>query len=89
MVKERKGSQKEHCQECLSRSQPEHPLEAENEKQTVDELDTCTVPIRKKEMIKDMKKLKNGKAGGIDGMVEILNIDIDKAAHCLEKNILK
>lgn len=32
MVKERKGSQKEHCQECLSRSQPEHPLEAENEK---------------------------------------------------------
>lgn len=58
MVKERKGSQKEHCQECLSRSQPEHPLEAENEKQTVDELDTCTVPIRKKEMIKDMKKLK-------------------------------
>lgn len=26
----------------------------------------------KKEMIKDMKKLKNGKAGGIDGMVEIL-----------------
>lgn len=43
----------------------------------------------KKEMIKDMKKLKNGKAGGIDGMVEILKIDIDKAAHCLEKNILK
>lgn len=69
----------------LSRSQPEHPLEAENEKQTVDETDTCTVPIRKKEMIKDMKKLKNGKAGGIDGMVEILKIDIDKAAHCLEK----
>lgn len=56
MVKERKGSQKEHCQEC--RSQPEYPLEAENERQTVDELDTCTVPIRKKEMIKDMKKLK-------------------------------
>lgn len=23
--------------------------------------------------------------GGIDGMVEILKIDIDKAAHCLEK----
>lgn len=39
----------------------------------------------KKEMIKDMKKLKNGKAGGIDGMVEILKIDIDKAAHCLDK----
>lgn len=36
-------------------------------------------------MIMDMKKLKNGKAGGIDGMVEILKIDIDKAAHCLEK----
>lgn len=86
MVKERKGSQKEHCQECLSRSQPEHPLEAENKKkQAVDETDTCTGPIRKDEMTKDMKKLKNGKAGGIDGMVEILKIDIDKAAHCLEK----
>lgn len=84
MVKERKGTQKEHCQECLSRSQPEHPLEAKKN-QAVDETDTCTVPIRKKEMIKDMKKLKNGKAGGIDGMVEILKIDIDKAAHCLEK----
>lgn len=84
MVKERKGSQKEHCQECLSRSQPEHPLEAKTN-QAVDETDTCTGPIRKKEMIKDMKKLKNGKAGGIDGMVEILKIDIDKAAHCLDK----
>lgn len=40
-------------------------------------------------MIKDMKKLKNGKVGGIDGMVEILNIDIDKVVYCLEKNILK
>lgn len=29
MVKERKGSKKEHCQECLSHLQPEHPLEAE------------------------------------------------------------
>lgn len=86
MVKERKGSQKEHCQECLSHPQPEHPLEAENKKkQAVDETDTCTGPIRKDEMTKDMKKLKNGKAGGIDGMVEILKIDIDKAAHCLEK----
>lgn len=36
-------------------------------------------------MIKDMKKLKNVKAGGIDKMVEILKIDMDKAAHCLEK----
>lgn len=40
-------------------------------------------------MIKDMKKLKNGKVGGIDGMVEILKIDIDKVVYCLEKNILK
>lgn len=31
------------------------------------------------------EEIKNGKAGGIDGMVEILKIDIDKAAHCLEK----
>lgn len=36
-------------------------------------------------MIKDMKKLKNGKVGGIDGMVEILKIDIDKVVYCLEK----
>lgn len=36
-------------------------------------------------MIKDMKKLKNGKAGGIDGMAEILKIDRDKAAHCWKK----
>lgn len=32
-----------------------------------------------------MKKLKNGKAGGIDGMAEILKIDRDKAAHCWKK----
>lgn len=38
-----------------------------------------------KEKIKDMKKLKNGKVGGIDGMVEILKIDIDKVVYCLEK----
>lgn len=36
-------------------------------------------------MIKDMKKLKNGKVGGIDGMVEILKIDIDKVVYCFEK----
>lgn len=32
-------------------------------------------------MIKDMKKLKNGKFGGIDGMVEILKIDRDKVVY--------
>lgn len=31
------------------------------------------------------EEIKKGKVGGIDGMVEILKIDIDKAAHCLEK----
>lgn len=38
-------------------------------KQTVDETDTCTVPIRKKEMIKDMKKLKKWQSwwNGWDG----------------------
>lgn len=54
-------------------------------KQIVDEIDICIVFIWKKEMIKDMKKLKNGKVGGIDGMVEILKIDRDKVVYCLEK----
>lgn len=43
-------------------------------------------PIRKEEIIKAMKKLKSGKADGIDGITaEILKADTDKATHYLKK----
>ncbi|XP_061176180.1 uncharacterized protein LOC133185137 [Saccostrea echinata] len=71
---ERKERWKEHFQEILNRPQPEHPLEVESEGQVVDEMDTS--PIRKEEIIKAIKKLKNGKAGGVDGITAEIGITL-------------
>lgn len=85
---ERKRWWKEHFQDIhvLNRPQPDHPLEVESELkgQFTDEIDTG--PIRKIEIIRAIKKLKNGKSGGVDGITaEMLKADIEATTKYLEK----
>lgn len=65
---ERKKRWKEHLQEIPNWQQPDHQLAVESElqRQLTDEIDTT--PIRKVEIIRAIKKLKNGKSGGVDGI---------------------
>ncbi|KAK3082831.1 hypothetical protein FSP39_006593 [Pinctada imbricata] len=81
---ERKKRWKEHFEEVLNRPQPSHPLEIDDERDTVEEIDIG--PIQKDEIIKAMKKLKNGKSGGIDGITaEIMKADMETTIRYLEK----
>ncbi|KAK3090013.1 hypothetical protein FSP39_008513 [Pinctada imbricata] len=84
---ERKKRWKEHFEEVLNRPQPSHPLEIDDEGDTVEEIDI--EPKQKDEIIKAKKKLKNGKSGGIDGITaEIMNMmkaDMETTIKYLEK----
>ena len=81
---DRKRRWKEHFEEVLNRPQPAYPLEIEEEGAAVVEIDTG--PIGKEEIIKAMKKLKNGKSGGIDGITaEIMKADMETSTRYLEK----
>jgi hypothetical protein len=73
---ERKNRWKEHFQEVLNRPQPSYPLETDKGDAAV-EIDIG--PIQKDEIIKAMKKLKNGKSGGI------ITADIETTTIYLEK----
>ena len=68
----------------LNRAQPENPLIVENEENLIEEINTGV--IEREEIIKAMKKLKNGKSGGIDGITaEILKADMTTTVKYLEK----
>ena len=83
---DRKKRWKEHFEEVLNRPQPAYPLEIEEEGAAVVEINTG--PIRKEEIIKAMKKLKNGKSGGIDGITaEIMKADMETSTRYLEKTL--
>ena len=81
---EKKKRWKEHFEEVLNRPRPENPLVVESEGDAIDDIDTGV--IRKDEIIKAMKKLKNGKSGGSDGITsEILKADPETTVKYLEK----
>lgn len=79
-----KNRWKEHFSNVLNRTQPENPLIVENEENLIEEINTGV--IDREEIIKAMKKLKNGKSGGIDGITaEILKADMTTTVKYLEK----
>ena len=83
-IEERKKRWKEHFEEILNRPQPENPIVVVNEGNEIKEINIGL--ISKDEISKAMKKLKNGKSGGIDGITtEILKADIVTTVQCLEK----
>ena len=85
-IEERKKRWKEHFEEILNRPQPENPIVVVNEGNEIKEINIGL--ISKDEIIKAMKKLKNGKSGGIDGITtEILKADIVTTVQCLENSL--
>ena len=79
-----KNRWKEHFNNVLNRPQPDNPLIVENDDNIIDEINTGV--IDKEEIIKAMKKLKNGKSGGIDSITtEILKADMTITVKYLEK----
>ena len=76
---------KEHFEEVLNRPEPEIPIEANLDYQ-IEEIEIDTGPIKKEEILKALKRLKNGKSGGIDGITaEILKADTPTTTKCLLK----
>ena len=83
-LEERKRRWKEHFEEVLNRPQPTNPLEVDEERDTDVNIDTGQ--IQREEIMKAMKKLKNGKSGGIDGITaEIMKADMETSGKYLEK----
>ena len=76
---------KEHFEEVLNRPEPEIPIEANLDYQ-IEEIEIDTGPIKKEKHLRALKRLKNGKSGGIDGITaEILKADTPTTTKCLLK----
>ncbi|XP_071123912.1 uncharacterized protein [Mytilus edulis] len=76
---------KEHFQEVLNRPEHEIPFDI-NINYEIEEREIDIGPIRKEEITKALKRLKNGKSGGIDGITaEILKADTITTTKYLHK----